>query len=211
MTVSAPPLWLCADLSHPNAATLPARLEAALALGPATVWVRRPDALPGPERLPWLRAVRALCSRRGAALWVADRLDLAACVGADGIHLTSGSVSVEDARRWATAVGEPRGVSVTLHAHDAAARALGADYALASPFGAVEGKGAALGPEGLAAMVDRARPSAVIALGGIRGPAEVAACLDAGAVGVAVRGVWLDTAEVASVLGPLHAALARRR
>ena len=109
-----------------------------------------------------------------------------------------------------TAVGEPRGVSVTLHAHDAAARALGADYALASPFGAVEGKGAALGPEGLAAMVDRARPSAVIALGGIRGPAEVAACLDAGAVGVAVRGVWLDTAEVASVLGPLHAALARR-
>lgn len=166
MTVLAPPLWLCADLSHPNAATLPARLEAALALGPATVWVRRPDALPGPERLPWLRAVRALCSRRAQRCGWPIASTSAACVGADGIHLTSGSVSVEDARRWATAVGEPRGVSVTLHAHDAAARAHGADYALASPFGAVEGKGAALGPEGLAAMVDRARPSAVIALGG---------------------------------------------
>lgn len=211
MTVSAPPLWLCADLSHPNAATLPARLEAALALGPATVWVRRPDALPGPEQLPWLQALRALCLRRGAAMWVADRLDLAACVGADGVHLTSGSVSVEDARRWATAVGGPRGVSVTLHAPDPAARALGADYALVSPFGAVEGKGAALGPAGLATMVDRARPTAVVALGGIRGPAEVEACLDAGAVGVAVRGLWLDAAEVASALRPLHAALARGR
>lgn len=211
MTVAAPPLWLCADLSHPNAATIPARLEAALASGPATVWIRRPDALPGPERIPWLRAVRALCQRWGAAMWVADRLDLAVCVGADGVHLTGGSVTVDDARRWATAAGGPRGVSVTLHAHDPAARARGADFALVSPFGAVEGKGAPLGAEGLAALVRSARPSAVIALGGVRGPSEVDACLAAGAVGVAVRGAWLDAAEVTSVLAPLHAALARRR
>ncbi len=202
-----PPLWLCADLAHPAADSISARIEAVLGDGPATVWIRHPEALPLRRLVVWLTALQARCEVAGAALWVADRLDVAARVGAHGVHLPGGGVTAREARRWMESVGHAGGVSVPFHAGDDPDCLLGADVALVSPYGAVTGKGPALGTAGLAEGVRRARPAATVALGGITRAEDVTDVLAAGAAGVAVRGLWLDHPDPAAALRPLREAL----
>jgi len=129
------------------------------------------------------RVLRRLTRSVGAGLLVADRLDLALALEADGVHLGRDSVSVRDARRL---VGE-RLVTRSVHDDDELARALaeGADAVLVSPVFESPGKGVPLGVARLASM--RAmlpRATALVALGGVSG-ARIAACLKAGADGVA--------------------------
>jgi len=129
------------------------------------------------------RATRAV----GARLLVADRLDVAHALEADGVHLGRHSVGVLEARR---ALGD---VLVTRSAHDddelTRAVSEGADAVLLSPIFASPGKGSPLGVEGLR----RARRSlpgsiALVALGGVT-PDHVGRCLEAGADAVAsIRG-----------------------
>lgn len=107
--------------------------------------------------------------------------------GVAGVHLPRGG-SPADAR---AALGAPALVGVS--AHDEAeierAAAEGADYVTLSPIFASASKpgyGPALGLQGLARLAEGAAVP-VVALGGI-GPAEAAACIVAGAAGVAVMG-----------------------
>jgi thiamine-phosphate pyrophosphorylase len=143
----------------------------------------------------------------GAQLLVNDRLDLAAQLGADGVHLGRRSISVGDARRL---VGT---AFVTRACHDLddvlAAANEGADGALYSPIFASPGKGAPLGLTALAgarASLDARghRPFRLYALGGV--DAENASrCFDAGADGIAVV-----RADLGPALAELLAQPARR-
>jgi thiamine-phosphate pyrophosphorylase len=111
--------------------------------------------------------------------------------GANGVHLGRQAATVAEAR---AALGPHAWVSVPAHTPqdiDAAERE-GAFAALVSPVLGVPGKAPPLGFSGLSCFVAQAAPRRVrvFALGGL-GPADVGACLRAGAHGVAViRAVW---------------------
>jgi len=127
----------------------------------------------------------------GAGLLVADRLDLALLLDADGVHLGRASVSVADAR---TVLGQRW---VTRSAHDvdeaACAAADGADAVVLSPIFASPGKGA---PLGLGALRQTRRvllsTTSLVALGGVTA-GNAAECFEAGAH--AVAGIRADLSE----------------
>ena len=118
----------------------------------------------------------------GARLVVNDRIDVALCVEADGVHLGRLSVAAGDARTLL-----PDGI-ITCSAHGIeevlAAQRAGADAVLLSPIFASPGKGTPLGVEALRQARAAAPEIVVIALGGVT--AESASlCVEAGAGGVA--------------------------
>ncbi len=163
-------------------------MNAALRAGPANVWLRSAHDTPAHAVMQAARTLREVSRAHGAALFVGDRVDIALACGADGAHLPERSFS--PAALATLALRRSRAV------HDlagATAHATGCDAVLASPFGAVPGKGAALGVEGLRAMVLAAGVTPVVALGGVRDEEDVRACQRAGARGVAVRGALMDT------------------
>lgn len=196
------PLWLCADLTHPHAWELAARVEMALRAGPATVWLRSARESPAREVMRAARALRELTRAHGAALFVGDRVDVALACGADGAHLPE--------RSFAPAALSSLALRRSRAVHDSAgatAHAPFCDTVIASPFGVVPGKGAALGVEGLRALVLAAGITPVIALGGVRDGADVRRCRLAGARGVAVRGALMDAVNPEAVCATLWDAL----
>ena len=152
----------------------------------ARIVLLRDPAVPPRDLLTLARDLRAATRAVGARLWVNDRLDVAALVEADGVHLGRRSVGVDDAR---CLLGTSITVSVACHDVDEvlAARDSGADAATLSPIFASPGKGAPLGVEALAAARARLGPDprfALIALGGVD-HASSGSCLAAGADGLA--------------------------
>jgi thiamine-phosphate pyrophosphorylase len=162
---------------------------AALGAGAPTILLREKD-LPWVERHDLAIRLRAATTEAGATLIVASDVSLAGAVGADGVHLAADDPWPGDGTA---------GIRVGRSCHTAgdllaAARTGAAHYATFSPVFATPSKpgyGPALGTEGLAAgcrAVAGVRPAlGVYALGGIT-PATAAACLAAGAAGVAVMG-----------------------
>ena len=107
--------------------------------------------------------------------------------GADGIHLPQG-FSVTQAQKLAV---DGRLVGVSTHSLDEARTAAdaGVDYVTLSPIyptSSKPGYGPALGLDGLRQVADSI-PTPVVALGGVD-EHNAAACLEAGAAGVAVMG-----------------------
>lgn len=195
-------LWLCADLGHPGAGELLARVTTALRAGPATVWLRSGRDTPARDLLQVARALRDLTRARGAALFVGDRVDVALACAAEGVHLPERSFSPAALSR--VALRRSRAV------HDLAAvtaHAPSCDVVIASPYGAVPGKGAPLGAEGLRALAQAAGATPLIALGGVRGEEDARRCRLAGARGVAVRGALMDADDPETVCAGLWAAL----
>lgn len=149
------------------------------------VLLRDPGLAPR-DLLALARRLRAATRAVGVRLWVNDRLDVAALVGADGVHLGRRSVAVADARRLLGAVT----VSVACHAPDevVAARDAGADACTLSPIFASPGKGPPLGlgvlREARAGLAAAGDDFAILALGGVdaRSTPDV---LAAGASGIA--------------------------
>jgi thiamine-phosphate pyrophosphorylase len=117
---------------------------------------------------------------------VHDDIEAAVAAGADGVHLPGGGDPAA-ARRLL-----PRGlIGVSAHSPEEVAAQLkaGADYATLSPIFLTESKpgyGPALGLDALAAAA-RLSPGPVVALAGID-EHNAAACLAAGARGIAVMG-----------------------
>lgn len=134
------------------------------------------------------RALLALGARlreAGARLIVNDRLDLALALRAEGVHLGRRSVSVADARAL---LGPGVWICVACHDRDDALRAAdaGADAVTLSPIFASPGKGRPLGLAALRALSVALPPRLrILALGGID-EGNAAACLAAGAHGVAL-------------------------
>ena len=148
-----------------------AALQAATAAAPRgaiAVQLREKD-LNSCELYELARAVRAQCAAYDAPLLINDRLDLALAVEADGVHLTSASVGVTDARRLLTST-RLIGVSTHQPGEVAAAAAAGADFAVYGPVYAPLSKaavGAERGPEWLGAALRASQGLPLYALGGI--------------------------------------------
>lgn len=144
----------------------------------------RDPQLDAGELLAWARELRAATHAVDASLWVNDRLDVAAIVGADGVHLGRRSVDVADARELL-----PAG-SISVSAHSlgdvAKARELTVDFVMLSPIFASPGKSTPLGLDAIreASALLEGSPTRLVALGGldlVRG----LACIEAGAEAVA--------------------------
>lgn len=202
---SLPGLWLCADLGEMDPTELVDRVVRVLETGPAVVWLRSPPGTPAGVLVEL--STELLRQLRGAsALLVGDRVDVALAVGAHGVHLTERSLLPEDARRIARHAGR-RDLLLSQSAHDAAgvASARGAvDALVLSPYGAVEGKGPALGVEGWGALRREAPEVFAVALGGITDAESVAAAMGAGADGVAVRRALSRSADPAAACAALR-------
>lgn len=127
----------------------------------------------------------------GASLVVNDRLDVAKAVRADGVHLPERGLSIEDARR----VAGPGAFSIGCSRHTIesalAAAQLGADLVQLGPIWATPGKGTPLGAAALAVRGALPPSVALVAVGGIDGPARAREAAAAGADAVAViRAAW---------------------
>lgn len=150
-----------------------------LPLRPADVLHLRAKDLPASEIL---RRARALRQSWSGLLLLNDRLDLCLAAAADGIHLPSHRIAPQ---RLKQEFGARWIIGVSCHSLDEAleAEAGGADYVYLSPIFAKPNYAPPLGLPALEAAAQRLRIP-VIALGGIT-PANEAACLAAGAQGIA--------------------------
>ncbi len=173
-------------------ADLPARVLAALrGLRPRTAAVQlREKDLGGRALLGLALALRRACHEAGQLLIVNDRIDVALAAGADGVHLPSAGVPVEEARRLLGA-GALIGRSCHSLADVDSARAAGADYATFSPIHDTPSKREYGAPLGIAALREAAAAGLpLVALGGIDAD-NAREAREAGAVGVAAIRAWL--------------------
>lgn len=187
---------------HQRVDALLDRIGAAFRAGVDWVQVRE-------KRMP----VRALCGlveraarlpeKGGAKLLVNERLDVALACGADGVHLPADSLPAGAVRR-----ATPRDFLVGVSCHtveevEAAGRE-GASFAVLGPIFVTPGKGPPLGVDLLRQACGRVVPSPlpVLALGGLT-LESAAACLDAGAAGLAAIRLF-QTAEVATTVARLR-------
>lgn len=183
------PLYLITDRNAPPSGDLLGALEAALAGGVRFVQYREKD-LPYEERLRLGREVASRAFEHGARLLVNGDPELAEALGADGVHLGKGTVSVSAVR----AGGYAGLIGYSAHAGEEAARAFteGADFVTLSPVFPTKSKfssGPLLGLEAFARECEVAG-GPVYALGGV-GADNASACLERGARGVALIGAIL--------------------
>lgn len=174
--------------------SLPDLDERARALGRSTAVALhvRSATLPAAARLDLATRFRLLAH----CVLINDRADLVAPASADGVHLPGNGIPVPVARDLlgpAALVG--RSVH---HPHEARAQAaLGADYVFLGPIWKTPSHPGVPGL-GLEAVAE-AKPARVIAIGGIT-PERAAACLEAGAWGVAaISALWLCDDPAAAV------------
>lgn len=188
-----PPLLVLTDRTQ-AAGPLPEVVAAAVAAGARTVVLREKD-LAGTERAALAAELTAVLEPVGGLLvWAGE----AGSAGRRAVHLSASDP-----------FPAARPALVGRSCHDAAeiarAAAEGCDWVSVSPVhltASKPGYGPALGPAGLARLVPAAPP--VYALGGIT-PGDTAACLRAGATGIAVMGpVMRDPSLVAGYLAALR-------
>jgi len=180
---------------------------AAVRAGVDWVQVREKD-LDGAALLALLRALRvaARAANESVRLLVNRRIDVARVAGADGAHLGFDAVPPAIARRLL-------GASACLGAATHAPGELGEDdaaalsYAQLAPVFAPRSKRTERAPLGLEALAEAARgPLPLLAQGGIDA-SNAAACIGAGAAGVAVTGAILGAVDPAAAAAALRHAL----
>jgi thiamine-phosphate diphosphorylase len=149
--------------------------------------VLREKDLPRDERAALAEALRALLAPVGGRLIVAGPDPL----GGDAVHL-----SAVDPPSTAGLIGR------SCHRAEDLARLSNEDYVTLSPVfpsPSKPGYGPPLGTDGLAHLSTRT-PTPVFALGGVTSPDQVAACVAAGASGVAVMGAVMRAADPAATM-----------
>jgi thiamine-phosphate pyrophosphorylase len=133
---------------------------------------------------------------------VNDRADIALAAKADGVHLTSNSLSVETIRR-----AFPKDFIVGISAHsieDAEnAKQQSADFATFSPIFSSPGKGNSRGIEELKTVCEHLKPFPIIALGGIN-ETNWREVLKAGASGFAAIRFLNDAENLINLTNELH-------
>ena len=205
-TLPEPPLLVISDRSQ--AARPLIEIAAAAFEGGCRWFSLREKDLPAAERRARLAKLVTLGRRYRATVTAHDDMEAVEAVRAAGVHLPSGSDPAAARRRL------PQGlIGVSAHSGAEAAAQLraGADYVTLSPIFLTDSKpgyGPALGLDALAAAA-RTAPGAIIALAGI-GPDNAAACIAAGARGVAVMGEIMRAAEPETTVRLLLAAMAAK-
>jgi thiamine-phosphate pyrophosphorylase len=179
-----PPLLIISDFSQAKQPVL--EIAAAAFAGGCRWFSLREKDLPAAKRRALLTELVALGRDYAALVMAHDDIDAVAATGAGGVHLPGGSDPAAARARLPHAL---IGASAHSAAEAVALIAAGADYVTISPIFLTDSKpgyGPALGLDGLAAAVAAAQ-GPVVALAGIT-PANAAACLQAGATGIAVMG-----------------------
>lgn len=199
------PLYLITDRNAPPSGGLPGALEAALLGGVRFIQFREKD-LPFDERLKLGREVASCAAEHGARLIVNGDPELADALGADGVHLGKGTVSVSAMR----AGGYAGLIGYSAHSGEEAARAFaeGADFVTLSPVFPTKSKfssGPLLGLEAFGRELKIAG-GPVYALGGV-GAQNAPACMERGARGVALIGAILGADDPARAAREVRAAL----
>jgi thiamine-phosphate pyrophosphorylase len=203
LNLPQPPLLVISDRDQARRPLL--EVAAAAFAGGCRWFSLREKDLPADERRALLAELIVLGHRFGATVTVHDDIDAALATGADGIHLPGGA-DVAAARQQLPHV--LIGASAHTAAEAATQLAAGADYVTISPIfmtASKPGYGPALGLDGLRATVLSAK-GPVIALAGID-ETNAAACLAAGASGIAVMGEIMRTADPEATVRRLLRAL----
>src|SRR5216684_3949092 len=204
MNLPSPPLLVISDRLQARRPLL-AVAEAAFRGGCRWFSLREKD-LPPTERRDLLRALVLLGHRFGASVTAHEDIAAVIAAEADGVHLPGGGDPAAARHRL------PGGlIGVSTHAPEEAAAQLaaGADYVTLSPIfltASKPGYGPAVGLDALAAAARLSR-GPIIALGGIDA-ANAAACLTAGARGIAVMGEVMRAADPEATVLDLLAAIA---
>ncbi|TNH26721.1 thiamine phosphate synthase [Micromonospora orduensis] len=168
----------------------------AVAGGVRWVVLREKD-LPRAERAALAADLRAILADVGGTLIVAGPDPL----GGDAVHLPAAGPYPPPTLRL---------VGRSCHNHTELRRLTTEHYATVSPVHLTRtkpGYGPPLGPAGLRRLIE-VSPVPVLALGGVETPEQVTACVEAGAVGVAVLGALMratDPAETAATLTSAYA------
>lgn len=205
----APLLVAITDLDLLEESALEARLSELCrgARAGSVAVLLREHAASARQRLRLGERLRLITRATGQELWVADRLDLALLLEADGLHLGELSVGAPLARSW---LGPALRLSRAWHADSIGATAApelaGVDALLVSPLLQARHGRAALGLQALSRLAGSAasalpRPPALYGLGGV-GAGDIAACRAAGAAGIAAIGAAL-TGDLAALLAAL--------
>jgi thiamine-phosphate pyrophosphorylase len=176
---------------------LPEVVAAAVAGGARWVLLREKD-LPRTERFALARLLRTVVAGAGRLIVAGpDPLD------GNAVHLAA-----------ADPPGfRPDGVTLvgrSCHDSDELERMTSEDYATVSPVFASDSKpgyGPALGVDRLRALCLRSRRP-VVALGGVQQPEQAAACVAAGAAGVAVMGAVMRSPDPAATVAAFGEAVA---
>ncbi len=192
MKLPRPPILLITD-RHQARAPLEEVAAAAFAGGCRWLLVREKD-LPRAERLELARTLVSLAKRHGALVQVGGEPEIAKAAGAGGVHLPRGG----DPAAARALLGPAALIGLSAHDLAEARRAVrrGAGYVTLSPVfesPSKPGYGPALGLAGFG-RIARALPIPVLALGGITAE-RLAACLLAGAAGLAVMGEVMRAAD----------------
>lgn len=180
------PLLVVTD-RHGAARPLGDTVAACLDGGARWIWFRDRDLEPG-ERRRLGATLLGLTRAAGARLTIGGDLDLAADLGADGVHLGGGQHDRVGAARARLGPAALIGVSAHAVAEVARVASNGADYATLSPIFASASKpgyGPALGPAAIRDAAATGLP--IVALGGVSAE-TLDACRAAGAAAIAVMG-----------------------
>ena len=129
------------------------------------------------------KAAAGITASTGTKLLINDRADVALAAGADGVHLTEGSLATAVVRR-AFPSQFVIGVSAHSLSEAAAVAEQGADLAVFGPVFGTPGKGVPMGLDALAEISRRLRPFPILALGGVDTD-NYSSVLEAGASGFA--------------------------
>ena len=158
-------------------------------------------------RVLYQLSANAAAITRGSAtkLLINDRADIAAAVGADGVHLTTSSLPAEVVRRT---FGDEFLIGVSTHSLEEAgnARRSGADFVVFGPVFETASKhqyGEPRGLKHLAQVASELYPFPVVALGGLA-INNVAACIQAGAQGVAAIRMLNDPQRLGDIVSAIR-------
>ena len=148
----------------------------------------------------------ARAARSGVRVLVNRRLDVALAARLDGAHLGFDAVAPPEARAL---LGRDAWIGASIHRPDElpAEERAALSYLVLAPVFTPLSKAAERPALGLGALAEAARgPTPVWAQGGVE-PANAAACVAAGAAGVAVTGAILGAADPSAAAGALREAL----
>lgn len=194
------------------------RIAAASAAGVDWIQIREKD-LSAKELSSLTRKALAQTNRANqrdgftTRILVNDRLDIALSEHAAGVHLGERSLPMREVREWLDTQADraARGdflVGVSCHSLKSAASAAqsGADYIFFGPVFGTPSKEAFGAPQGLPLLTEicRSVDIPVLAIGGVT-EQNAAACLDAGATGLAAIRLFQETADLQSLVQALRA------
>lgn len=210
-TVKLDPIYLITDRKPPPGGDFLGALRSALEGGVRFLQFREKD-LSSRARLELGEKVMALAGEFGAVTVVNGDPALAEALGAAGVHLGRGTLSVRDVRER---LGYEGLIGYSAHSGQEAAEAFkaGADFSVLGPVFPTKSKftsGPVLGLDGFRAGVERVSAAGhrcpVYALGGVAAD-NAADCLRAGAQGVALIGGILGANDPAAAASDIRKAM----